>query len=209
VGPANGSATLCIGEQPLLDVHGSGYHDRNGSTLPLDGLGIDHWTWGRQVIGDRLLIYYLTWPIDRASEPLFLAYEINSQGVMRTVELVDVELGRQHIGRFGMPWWESLTLHGHERPLIIDVQPPADDGPFYLRCTTRANVGGVTARGWTELCRPRRVDTMPLRPLVQMSVQQEQGANSMWLPLFVGSQADRFSRLASWWRNGQGREPRR
>jgi hypothetical protein len=180
-------------------MRGSGYHDRNGSDLPLDGLGMSHWTWGRQVIGNKLLVYYLTWPATPDVAPLFLGFEIDSSGHVTRSELT-VELEQARFGRFGMPWWRRIHMHGMRHPLTIEVAPPADDGPFYLRATTTAHYGGQRANGWTELCRPVRVDRTAMRPLVSMCVQHESQGNSMWLPLFVGPPHDRFARLLNWWR---------
>jgi carotenoid 1,2-hydratase len=199
LGPANATATFDLGDQRLLTLDGSGYHDRNGSDTALDDLGILHWTWGRQILGDRLVIYYLTWPKDEGAEPLWLAYEIDREGAVREVVLTEVQLRAPRRGRFGMPWWGSFRALGLDQPLEIEVSPPVDDGPFYLRALTRARLGDQTGVGWTELCRPDRIDRACIRPLVRMAVQHETSANSLWLPLFTGPSHDRARRLLRWW----------
>lgn len=205
IGPATARARFEHGDRRLLDLTGSGYHDRNGSAAPLDGLGIRHWTWGRQILGDELLIYYLTWPTAPNAEPLLTAYLIGPDGFVHTAPFTKVELLRPRLGRFGMPWWARLRAYGLAHPLQIDVGAPADDGPFYLRALTRCTYGPHSATGWTELCRPDRIDRAWHRPLVRMCVQHESSPNSAWLPLFTGPTADRTARLWSWWNGGQPR----
>jgi hypothetical protein len=54
---------------------------------------------------------------------------------------------------------------------------------------------GELALGWSELCRPDRVDLAPHRPFVKMRVHRAAGPNSIWLPLFTGPRSGRVSRL--------------
>jgi hypothetical protein len=110
-----------------------------------------------------------------------------------------------------MPWWPTYTVTGLEHPLEIVVAPPPDDGPFYLRAPVTVRFGEAVGHGWTELCRPARVDRAWERPLIAMCLQRTDGAESMWLPLFAGPHAGRWSRLAQWWlggRPGSGRTVR-
>jgi carotenoid 1,2-hydratase len=90
-----------------------------------------------------------------------------------------------------------LRLSVDGRPWL-DVQHTvvADDGPFYLRLLSEGTApDGETATGWSEVCRPDRVDLARHRALVRMRVHRTEGRNSMWLPLFTGTREGRIRRL--------------
>ena len=70
-----------------------------------------------------------------------------------------------------------------------------DNGPFYQRYLLRGRCGADEGFGVGENLVPDRVDTDLLRPLVRMRVHRAGGPNSMWLPLFSGDSAGRWSRL--------------
>ena len=70
-----------------------------------------------------------------------------------------------------------------------------DNGPFYQRYLLRGRCGDDEGFGVGENLVPDRVDTDLLRPLVRMRVHRAGGPNSMWLPLFSGDSAGRWSRL--------------
>lgn len=195
MGPATATAELHLDDRLFWRFSGTGYHDRNGSEHAMIDLGIDHWIWGRQILGDQLVIYYLTWPTDPDAPPLLELITVGPDGVLRRTDDVAVTLGRRRRAWFGMPWWDTLVVEGLAEPLHLRFAPPLDDGPFYLRALTEAAMGRHRARGIAELCRPDRIDADWMRPLVKMAVQQERGPNSLWLPLFVGTQHDRWSRL--------------
>lgn len=197
-GPARAVASFTVGGRPLLDLRGSGYHDRNGSTVPLDGLGLEHWTWGRQVLGDTLVVHYLNVPADPAAPPQHLVVTVGADG-REHVRPVTARFEQPRRTAMGMRWWRRISVDVDGEPLELAYDPPVDSGPFYLRCTTRSTWRGLHGVGWAELCRPDRIDLDRHRFLVNMCVDREAGPRSMWLPLFVGTHADRWRRLCRAW----------
>jgi hypothetical protein len=81
------------------------------------------------------------------------------------------------------------------RPVEVEVRALLDDGPFYQRYLLAGRCEGEHGRGVGENVVPGRVDGDVLRPLVSMRVHRVDGPNSMWLPLFCGDRAGRWSRL--------------
>ncbi|MCB9680041.1 MAG: hypothetical protein H6733_01090 [Alphaproteobacteria bacterium] len=207
LGAAQATVDLTLGDAPFLSLRGSGYHDRNASHTALDALGIDHWTWGRAVFGDTLVIHYLTWPAEPDGVPVLVVVQVGADGAVTVREDVRATLRGRRRSWMGMTWWRQVDLHlggeGDADALSVQYDAPVDDGPFYLRCQTRVTWRGQQARGWAELCRPDRIDLPRHRPLVQMCVQREQGRESMWLPLFAGPHTRRLTRLLAHWRGGR------
>lgn len=197
-GPSTATATIRVGDETLIDVEGSGYHDRNGSPHAMDALGLEHWIWTRQILGEDLVITYLNFP-DNARSPYHTVVRITPQGELRR-EDVEVTLEHPKTATFGMPWWTDVTIEGlAEGPLHQRFARPFDDSPFYLRTWVDSRQGGHRARGIAELCRPHRIDRAWHRPLVRMVVQREEGPQSMWLPLFAGPARTRMTRLLHHW----------
>jgi hypothetical protein len=197
LGAARIRATFSHAGRTLLDLDGSGYHDRNVSGTPLDALGIDVWTWGRHAFGDHLVVHYLTWAKDGAPELLLVV--VAPDGRRRVVRNVPVERVGPRRTWLGVGWWRELRTELDGRPLVVRHAPPVDSGPFYLRLQTEARWGDARAAGWAELCVPDRIDLPRHRPLVRMCVQREHGPQSWWLPLFSGPSAGRLARLGAWW----------
>jgi hypothetical protein len=194
-GPATGALRLLVDGRPVAEVEGRAYHDRNAGRVPLHDLGIDRWMWGRVPLADRELVYYLTWPRG-AARPIHFGVEIGADG--RTTRTpVEVELGRERRAFGGLLRPERIRLRTGGRPwLEVAHTRVVDAGPFYLRMLSTARTGaGEEAVGWSELCRPDRVDLAPHRPFVRMRVHRTEGGNSLWLPLFTGPRAGRAARL--------------
>ena len=194
-GPAAGTLRLELDGRRLVEVAGRAYHDRNAGRVPLHGLGIDRWMWGRVPLADRELVYYLTWPAS-GGRPIHFGAEIGADGRMTRTEL-DVELGRERRTFGGLSRPERIVLSASGRPWMEVVHTRVvDAGPFYLRMLSEARTAaGETAEGWSELCRPDRVDLAPHRPFVRMRVHRVDGPNSIWLPLFTGPRSGRVARL--------------
>lgn len=195
-GPATGTLRLELDGHPIARVEGRAYHDRNAGRVPLHDLGIDRWMWGRVPLADRELVYYLTWPKE-GGLPIHFGVEIGADGRMTRTEL-EVHLGRERRTFGGLSRPERLVLRAADRPWLEVVHTRvADAGPFYLRMLSEARTpSGESAKGWSELCRPDRVDLAPHRPFVRMRVHRVEGRNSIWLPLFTGPRAGRVARLA-------------
>ena len=193
-----GSVDVRLGSEGLLRVEGRGYHDRNGCSVPLHELGIDHWIWGRTPLPEGELIHYLLWPSDPSQPVRALLIEVALDGTVQQHDGLEVELHGQTRGWFGMPWWREVVVRdaGQER-LRLRHAAVVDDGFFYLRFATELHTPQGVARGVGEAVRPDRVDLGWQRPLVRMAVHHTAGANSMWLPLFAGPAAGRWGRLFS------------
>ncbi|MCC6873127.1 MAG: hypothetical protein IT378_02370 [Sandaracinaceae bacterium] len=193
LGPSHGGADLTIAGQPF-SMRGRGYHDRNGSAVHLDGLGIEHWIWGRVPADDRELVYYLLWPKGGAP-PRAIGLEIDAHGRTTHRDELRVTLRGRRLARFGMPYWKRVEIHDTQgRWLRLRHPHRLDDGPFYLRFATRAEHRGGTSLGSAELCRPGRVDLAPIRPFVRMKVSTLE-TPSRWLPLLAGPRRGRVQRL--------------
>ncbi len=200
LGPATGTLLLERGGTTLLEMQGSGYHDRNGSSVAMDRLGLRHWVWTRQVIAGELVITYLNWPSDPTEAPEHVVVRVDAKGQSKVHREVPARVMEPRLAWFGMPWWRRIELDIDGETLSIIFRPPQDDGPFYLRTWTETSWRGQRARGIAELCRPDRIDRGWHRPLVRMCVQHEDHEGSMWLPLFCGPRAGRVGRLFEHWR---------
>jgi hypothetical protein len=195
-GPAH--ARLVHGDAVLLEVNGIGYHDRNGCPKPLHNLGLAHWVWGRVSTPTRTLIAYLSFPDANDREPLLLVADLRDDGTT-TFHRPALSLPEPARATYGMPWWSAWHLALPEGEVVLHLAPPIDDGPFYLRHLLHATLDGRPAHGFAEACRPDRVDTPWMRPLVRMCVQPASGPGSWWLPLFAGPRRGRWRRLLAWW----------
>ncbi len=194
-GPATGTLRLELDGCPFVRIEGRAYHDRNAGRVPLHDLGIDRWMWGRVPLADRELVYYLTWPTG-GGRPIHFGVEIRADGRLTRTEL-EVELGRERrtFGGLSRPECIALTAAGRYWVEVMHTRV-VDAGPFYLRMLSEARTAsGESAEGWSELCRPDRVDLAPHRPFVRMRVHRVDGPNSVWLPLFTGRRSGRVARL--------------
>ncbi|TVQ94461.1 MAG: hypothetical protein EA397_01980 [Deltaproteobacteria bacterium] len=183
---AEGRAQFFVEGRPFLSVKGRAYHDRNGSTRPLRGLGIRHWIWGRSPMGDEERIWYLLWPHRGPAEAW--GFEVASDGELRPVEHLEVERSGPRLGIFGMPWHRRITLTQAGRCwLRVEHAHTVDLGFFYGRWIART-VGpdGQRGTGIAEAVRPGRVDRAWNRWLVRMAVHRAHAPNSPFLPLFAG-----------------------
>lgn len=181
-----GHAEFLVGGRPFLRVRGRAYHDRNGSTEPLDGLGIRHWLWGRAAVGDHERIWYLLWP--HRGEPVAWGLEVAPDGRATARERLQVQRSAWRLGWFGLAYPRRLALSSNGRPwLDVEHERLVDDGFFYQRwlATTRGPEG-QRGRGVAEAVRPGRVDRTWNRFLVSMAVHRAAGHNSLFLPLFSG-----------------------
>jgi hypothetical protein len=197
---ARGRARLDLNGRAML-LEGRAYHDRNGSSTPLDQLGIREWVWGRAAMPDRDVLWYLLWPTDGDAEPTLAGLELEADGSTRVRAGLQVRSSGGRLARFGMPWTSRLEFLHEGRPwLTVEQAPPMDDGPFYLRSFVRACAAdGTVGVGTGESCIPARIDRPWQRPFVRMRVQHADApsTDSAWLPLFAGPSWDRGRRLAS------------
>lgn len=199
VASATGRVHLCHGDEVVAAFEGRAYHDRNGSSVPLDRLGLAHWVWGRIAAGDEDLIYYVNVP-ETGAAPTALFFSLGPDGVLAQRDDLDVRWGPGSRGLFGMPYWPTLSVcRSDGRPLAtIRRQGPVDDGPFYLRFLTEVTLAdGTPAVGVEELCRIDRIDRDHERRFVRMRVHDLGGDNSWLLPLFAGARKPVRERLAS------------
>lgn len=171
-----------------------GYHDRNGADVPMHTLGIRWWAWGRLAFPDHELLYYHLVPEAPGGSPTALVLRC-ADGRVDLLPGAAASPRRPRRDRYGLPWageW-AITAPGYE-PVVVQVAPPVDAGPFYLRHP----IASGDARGWGESCWPAAVDRPLLRPFVRMRVAGPH--HSVWSPLFLGPSTGRLGRLARWWR---------
>jgi len=194
IGAGLGSLALHTPEGDLR-IEGRAYHDRNSATQPLHDLGIQSWWWGRLALPGRDLVFYRLTPSEPGAMPRDLIVELAADGSSRTVE-TQLEPGRIRRSSWGLRWPATATFpdpDGH--PVEVEVGAVLDNGPFYQRYLLLGRCGADQGYGVGENLVPDRVDTDLLRPLVRMRVHRAAGPNSMWLPLFSGDSAGRWSRL--------------
>lgn len=183
---AVGEASFQLDGDPFLSVRGRGYHDRNGSTAPLDALGIKHWIWGRSPCGDRERIWYVLWP--HRGEVQAWGFEVHPEGRIEPVDGLAVRCVGRRIGVFGMPWHRRVELTSEGRPwLSVNHAHTVDLGFFYGRWIAHTlGPHGERGVGIAEAVRPGRVDRSWNRWLVGMAVHRAHAPNSPFLPLFAG-----------------------
>lgn len=189
--PAEGRAELQVGDQ-RMSLYGRAYVDRNHSTVPLDGLGISHWLWGRVALPGRDRLWYLVWPKQEGEKPLFLDMRVGGDGVA-SVRETQPELGPRRWDRWGMPWWPMLQLP--EPALTVTRWEIVDRGPFYLRFLIEAEEDGQRGVGMAEVVAPDRVNLPGLSSLVRMRVHSLHEENSPMVRYFTGLTAGRYERL--------------
>ena len=185
-------------------LKGRGYHDRNAGETGLHRLGIERWRWMRLSFPDRDIVLYLLDPVG-GGEPREMAFEVNSQGAIRALEIDAIEHESYKIPWVG-PRWPRLSHVSLKDfpPLKIRHAHLVDTGPFYQRTLLTAEMDGVEAVGVGELVLPNCLDLSRHRWLVRMRVHNAVGKNSMWLPLFSGPSKGRWKRLFRYW-GGVGR----
>jgi carotenoid 1,2-hydratase len=165
--------------------------------VPLHGLGMSHWMWGRFPFRDREAIYYVLWPHGESRPRHCLGVEVGVEGETRRIPglRLETEEPRRTLG--GIPWARRLRIVHGDRPwLQVRHTHLVDSGPFYLRMISEGVAAdGESVTGFGELCYPDRVDLGVHRPFVRMCVQRVAGGNSPWLPLFTGPRHGRVGRL--------------
>lgn len=206
IAPARARARLTVGGHSVLELDGRGYHDRNGSSVPLGALGMSHWVWGRASLPGRELVYYVLFP-EAGGAPTVLAMIVHEDGRTEHVAGARARLLGRRIARLGMPTWRHVEItDGDARVCLrVELAELVDDGPFYLRYLTRAQDDrGASGAGIAELCVPARVDLAVHRPLVRMRVRPSGATGSRWLPLFSGPREGRVGRLVRSWVRPRG-----
>lgn len=199
IGPARTEVRLTRSGRPFFELSGSGYADRNGSQVALDGLSLARWTWGRAEVAGKLVIHYLSWPNTPGAKPELLWWEADANGHFVVSPVSEVQLDGESRTWLGMTWWRTIHLHVGVQRVTITSTPPVDNGPFYLRLLTQVQVGEAQGPGWSEICEPDRIDLPQHRWLVQMCVDPDTTRPSIWLPLFGGPAQDRVQRLLRAW----------
>jgi hypothetical protein len=180
----------------VFRVEGRGYHDRNSSAQPLQGLGVANWWWGRLALPGRDLIFYRLVPSSPGTRPRDLVVELAADGTCRTREDAALDVGRLRRSTWGLRWPSSVTFPDPDGTEVrVEISAVPDNGPFYQRYLLRGRCGPDEGYGIGENLVPDRVDTDLMRPLVRMRVHRATGPNSMWLPLFSGDSAGRWGRL--------------
>ena len=194
LGPSRLSAQLETGGAPFV-LEAPAYHDRNGSPVSLEALGLQRWVWARTVGAASTSIAYAVWDRDPSVRPEGWSVRVDAAGVLHQSSELKVELEGRRRGRFGVPHWEAVTLRGPGASLRLRSQHLVEDGPFYLRGLGELEANGAPAAGIFEWVETARIDLDHHRPLVRMRVHETRGENSYWLPLFSGPRQGRLRRL--------------
>jgi len=182
-----------------LGVQGRAYHDRNAARRPLHALGIRRWWWGRLSLPTHDLVWYRLEPDAEGTPVRELVLRVERSGEAATASH-PMRLGARRKGRYGLSSPATVELRdpqGHAAMIVLDSL--VDDGPFYQRHLVSGMSGGERGHGVAELVVPGRVDLDLHRPFVRMAVHQQDGPNSLFLPLFSGPSTGRTSRLPWWW----------
>lgn len=199
---ASGRASL-EWEGGAFDLSGRAYFDGNAARAPLPELGIEDWRWGRIAMPSRELVYFqLTPAAGRPDAPTVLS--IDRDGRARFAAQASARFTDAAPGWFGLRRSRraSLDLDGEE--VQIDFDHQVEDGFFYQRYLAFAHSSsGESGHGVAERVVPGRLGAAWHRPLVEMRVDREGVAPSMWFPLFSGARSGRVSRLFASWRGAR------
>jgi carotenoid 1,2-hydratase len=193
-----GRIALKIGADQIVDLQGRAYFDSNFSPTPLDQLEIDLWRWTRVAFDGRDLIFYELQPRDPARNPKQILLTVDSAGRIKIKRLSSIRRSNFRLNSYGLSYHRSLLLSDEESKIVqIELHPPVDTGPFYLRFMVKAVdiKTGERGIGMAELVKPDRIDIAAIRPFVEMRVHRIDGPNSPLLPLFSGAKSHRLQRL--------------
>jgi hypothetical protein len=198
---AEGRVQLAWQGGPGFRLTGRVYVDSNTSPVPLSGLHIAAWRWGRVALPERELIYYVLDSADARAPALQLVLEVLADGRLIRHRASSHWFGARR-SVFGLQFHRGLRLSSASG---LDVElrftDVVDEGPFYLRflveATTRQGQRGV---GVAELAAPEQVDRPWQRPFIRMRTHATDAPNSIWLPLFSGPAQGRARRLWEHWR---------
>lgn len=202
LGPASGNARLVV-DGVAVDVDGRGYHDENASAVPLAGLGIRHWAWGRVAGHDAAgrpeerLVYVVD-----GDDGARVAFGLVVDALGRTRHLAGLTLRatQTHRSLWGRSIYDRVVVEDDAGAVFMDVSLcVVESGPFYVRSLGR----GVAAV--FEQVVPRAIESRALAPLFSMRVARRDGRRSPFLPLFFGHPSSRFLRLLRFARQVLGR----
>ncbi len=197
---ADGEAHLELEGWPSFSVRGRVYHDRNGSRVLLNELGIARWQWGRISFPDRDVSWYLLDPSRRGAPPRAILLSVDRSGAATLLERTPYSPSAWRLDRYGLSYHRRLHIQGDGAAIpdiFVDQQFVVDRGPFYLRWLVHGHdANGAAGHGVSELVVPSRLDIPALRPMVATHVFQEAGDNSSMVSMFSGPQKGRFLR---WW----------
>ena len=182
-----------------LGIDGRAYHDRNAANRPLDALGIKRWWWGRLSMPDHDLVWYRLQPEDPEQSLREMVLRVDRDGTA-TMAASPMRLGQEVHGRYGLSSPASVEFRDPDgRAAVVLLDSLVDDGPFYQRHLVSGTCDGKRGHGVAELVVPDQVDQSLHRPFVRMAVHDEDGPNSVFLPLFSGPSTGRWGRLPWWW----------
>lgn len=197
LGAATGRLSIGCGDYQA-ELEGRAYYDRNAGDRPLHALGIQDWYWGRFPFSDREIVVYLLMAEDGRDE--YHVLEVDERGVLRHWQEARLDTERWARSALCSRYPKRLRVSSHNKePLLIELQPPMDDSPFYRRFVARCTQGEAAVLGVFEHVLPHKIDPGWSRALVKMRIHQATKANSIWLPLFSGPQAGRWGRLFRSW----------
>lgn len=193
-GPSSGTARLTL-DGVAWQMSGRGYHDRNGSRLPLQKLRIKTWWWGRLSGDNEERIVYVLAP-EGGGPPRVIGVVVDAAGRTTQREDLRFEVTRQHRSWFGVDVVDAVCVVADDGEVFIDavIGAVVESGPFYVRSLWQTSSGF----GVFEQVEPARIGLQRHRPLVDMRVARR-ASFSLWLPLFCGSAHTRFRRLARSW----------
>ncbi len=175
-------------------LNGRAYLDHNAGLKPLHALGIARWSWGRLALPGRELIWYHL-SGDKGYTERVHVLEVRANGVARRAQ-AQVSLDEPRRSWTGIRWPRRIRfLDPVGRPVEVQVRPPVDAAPFYLRHLVEGRCGDERGQGVAELVIPGRLDRAWMRPFVRMRVHRLAGQNSPFLPLFCGPVEGRLRRL--------------
>lgn len=192
-GPATGHARLVV-DGVDVDVVGRGYHDENASAVPLVGLGIRHWAWGRVATTDAAgrpeerLVYVVD---GNDGGRVAFGLVVDEDGRTRHLTGLTLRAPAAHRSVWGRDVYDRVVVEDDAGAVFIDVSlRVVESGPFYVR-----SLGADVAAVFEQVV-PRAIDSRALAPLFSMRVARRAGRRSPFLPLFFGHPASRFARFA-------------
>jgi carotenoid 1,2-hydratase len=165
-----------------IDFDGSGYHDHNFGTVPME-TDIQDWHWGRVHSGAIDLVYYNISYKDASRQPFrFLMFSENDKLLFSSNQLGSTT--RNYSRKLWLRYPERLTMTGSDLQFEAHQLNVLDNGPFYMRFLSEYKLvfGGkhYNFKGISEFLRPERITSSIVQNLVKTRVWREGSWSAMF-----------------------------
>lgn len=154
-----------------VGFHGNGYHDHNTGWERMSD-SFDDWYWGRFHFKEYTLIYYL---MNKKNEQQYDAWLIDAQNQQIVAKFDRVSLSEPKKNLLGLSSSRQITLTGVVGNVVVNQKKCTDDGPFYQRFISEANLttksGVEQSKGISEYIHPARIELQKYWWMVHMRLR--------------------------------------